>query len=143
MVETQFSAILNDLGAILNCKLEPDTNNSCLVAFGSGLQVQLELDRENNLVVGARLGTIAPSKYRENVFREALRSNEMNQLSLGTFGFSRGSNQLILFTTIDARNVNNQEFLGVVIKAFLAKANEWRDAIERGDVPVAKSALIE
>lgn len=139
MVETQFEAILRDLEPILHCTLKPDTNNACLVRLRSGLLVQFELNRQGHLLIGVKLGAIPSSQYLENILREALKANYMHSISTqGIFGYSKKSNQLILFATVDNRNINT-DLLASVLGPFLIKAQAWADAIGRGDVPSASS----
>jgi hypothetical protein len=103
MVASQFQAILQDLEPFFKCKLEPDNNNSCLIKMSSGIKIQIELDRYgDHLLIATRLGVLPAGRFRELVFKEALKANASDSPSQGVFGYSKKSEQLILF--FDARS---------------------------------------
>jgi hypothetical protein len=134
MVSTQFGSILKLLQPFFDCPLEPDTNNSCLIKLELGISIQLELDRHGLLLMGCRIGTLPMSRYRDNLIKQALRSNELSQPSTGVFGFSQKSNQLILFTKLEPRDLTSQQ-LQNLLPAFIEKAKKWGDALGNGETP--------
>lgn len=136
MVANQFEAILQDLEPYFKCKLTPDNNNSCLVKMGIGIQVQMELDPYGeDFVIGARLGVISSGRYREAVFREALKANNFYPPRQGIFSFSRKSGNLILFIAIPLRDVNRDKLIKI-LNPFIARAHIWSQAISRGAIPM-------
>jgi Tir chaperone protein (CesT) family len=134
MISSQFGAILKELEAFFDCSLEPDANNSCLITMGIGISIQIELDRYGLLLVGCRLGVIHMGRYRDNIMKEALKSNELTPPSTGIFGFSQKSNQLILFLKIDPLVFSIHQILALM-PPFITKAKLWTDAIGKGEVP--------
>lgn len=138
MVTSQFDALLKELEAFFKCKLESDQNNACLIKMSTGLRIQLELDRYNeHLMIGSRLGIIPPGRYREMVFKEALKANELYLPSTGVFGYSKKSGNLILFLLINLRDFNSDKMI-TMLTAFTKKAQTWAQTLNRGDVPAAE-----
>ena len=134
MVSTQFGAILKEFETYFNCPLVPDANDSCLITLGIGISLQIELDRYGLVLIGCRLGAVHMGRYRDNLIREALKSNEITLPSTGVIGFSQKSSQLILFMKINPLFFSVHQILAVM-PPFIAKAKQWTDAIAKGVVP--------
>lgn len=138
MITDQFSSLLKELESFFHCQLVPDANNACLIRMQTGVEIQLELDRYGeNLLIACRLNSPPPGRYRENVFKEALKSNSLQPPSFGTFGYSKKSDKMILFTKIALRYFNKESVISSILPAFVAKATTWHEALGRGDVPLA------
>jgi hypothetical protein len=133
MVNSQFGAILKGFEPFFQCPLEPDANDSCLVKMGIGISIQIELDRSSQLLIGCRLGSLPMSRYRNNLLKEALKSNGASLPSTGVFGFSQKSNHLILFIKLNSDLTPDQ--LSQAMFPFMAKAKLWTDAISKGETP--------
>jgi Tir chaperone protein (CesT) family len=135
MVNSQFGAILKEFEAFLKCPLEPDLNDSCLIKMKKmGISIQLEMDRYGKLLIGCRVGALPMSRFRENMIKQALKSNEATLPSTGIFGFSHKSSQLILFLHLNPDTLTNDQILAVM-PPFIAKAKLWADAIAKGEIP--------
>jgi len=136
MVTDTFGALLQEMGKILKLRdLQPDGNNSCLIRFPNGTQVQLELDHSGtNLIIGCDLGLVTPGRYRENVFREALISNGLPYPRHGDFAYSRHSDHLVLTHTLPIKDLNGEK-IAAALTPFLEKAKSWQEALARGDIP--------
>lgn len=138
MVGDLFESLLQEMGKAMNIPdLHADSNNSCLIAFDSGIEVQIEpYDRGEFLLIVCDLGEIPPGRYREDVFREALKSNGLPHPRPGTFGYSEQSNHLIFFGLLSLRELNGEK-IASFMEPFMEKAAAWKNALERGDVPLA------
>ncbi len=134
MVSSHFEAILKEFEPFFNCPLVPDSNDSCLVKMNNGLSIQIEISQGGRLLIGTRLGVLHMGRYRENLIKAALKSNDMS-LSSGTFGFSNKSGQLILFILTDPHQLHS---VSLLLTPFLNKAKKWLDAIEKGEVPTTE-----
>lgn len=136
MVTDAFSSILQELGKLLKIpKLEPDQNNACLIKFPNNASIQIELDRSGqNIFLGFDLGSVAPGRYRENVFAEALKSNGQLPPRHGDFSYSQKSDHLLLTELIPIHNLNGDKLLNA-ITPFLEKAQKWHEALAHGDIP--------
>lgn len=134
----EFAAILRDLEPFFQIPLQPDKNNSCLIKYDSGLSLQMELDRRDNLLVAVRLGAIPASRYRDNVFREALKSNFLYPPSEGIFGYSVKSGQLYFSITIDNQSFSLEKATNK-LTPFIEKSKKWFEALSRGEMPPSET----
>lgn len=135
--------MLQEMGTIMEIPdLQPDRNSSCLIKLKNGLKIQLELDKSGQFIIlGADLGTVPPGKYRENLFREALKANDMPYPNHGTLAYSRKSDRLVLFEHLNIKDLNGEK-VAVEISPFSEKALIWKDALQRGDVPVLNQSYM-
>ncbi|MBS4169081.1 CesT family type III secretion system chaperone [Parachlamydia sp. AcF125] len=136
MVSDLFDALLAEVGKELHIgDLYADRNHSCLIKFKEGVSIQIERDAPGErLIVGTSIGSIPPSKFRENVFREALKSNGLPEPRIGTFAYSKQSDQLILFGTLPMQDLTGEKIIAFLMP-FKEKAILWKNAVERGDIP--------
>ena len=134
MVSSQFAGILKEFENFFNCPLEPDANDSCLINMGIGVTIQMELDRYGFILIGCRLGAVPMGRYRDNLIRAALRSNDETIPSTGILGFSHKLNQLILFMKLNPQRLTVHQILALM-PPFVTKAKLWKDAIAKGEVP--------
>ena len=141
MVTDLFGALLSELGKVLKiANLHPDRNNSCLVQMVNGQQFQLELDRTSEFViVGTQLGAVTPGKYRESLFKEALKANDQPYPLHGILAYSTKTENLFLFMKIHVKDLTGDK-IAEEITPFLEKASVWSDAITRSDIPAVGSS---
>lgn len=140
MVSDIFESLLQELGKAMDIpNLHADANNSCLIAFDTGIEVQIEpFERDDFLLVVCDLGEVPPGRYREDVFREALKSNGLPSPREGTFAYSEQSNHLIIFGLLSFRELNGEK-IATFLHPFMDKALVWKSSLERGDVPLANT----
>lgn len=138
MVKDLYSALLQDLGQILKINdLHPDKNNSCLIKFKSGIKISIEIDKnEENIVLGCDIAEIPPGRYRENVFREALKANGMPHPRSGIFAYSKQTGHLIFFHNIPLKDVTAARIVDA-LTPFTERALQWKQAIDRGETPTS------
>ncbi len=141
MVTDMFGTLLQELGQSFgNIQLRPDQNNSCLIRLKEGISIQLELDRACQfLILGCTLGTLIPGKYRENIFHEALKANDMPYPLHGILGFSQKTGNLALFEKINVRDLNGEKIAAEIIP-FVEKAIVWSEALIRNEIPAISQA---
>lgn len=142
MVTDYFGSLLQELGKILEIPdLHPDRNNSCQITLKNGLSLQLEFDRSGQyIIIGADLGVVSPGRYRENVFREALKANDMPYPTHGILAYSKKSDRLVLFEKLRSHEITG-EVIAAELIPFSEKAIIWKDALVRSEVPVANQAF--
>lgn len=140
MVTDLFGSLLQELGHIMGIpELHPDRHNACLIKFPDGLEVQMELDGQGlELTMLSNLGILPPGKYRENVFREALRANGMPQPLNGTFAYSKKADSLVIFHRIPTKELSGDK-INTALLPFLEKARYWRETIINNEIPVVSS----
>jgi hypothetical protein len=136
MVTDAFGLLLQEVGKLLQIpKLEPDAHNSCLINFPGPISIQMEIDRSgNSLILGCDVGTLPPGRYRELVFREALRSNGLPLPHFGEFSYSKPADKLMLMEQIPMQDINGDKIISV-LNPLLEKAKYWKETISRGEVP--------
>ncbi len=140
MVKALFEALLEELGKTLKISdLHPDRNNSCLISLPNKLKLQLEMDSHaQNILLGCDLGPIPPGRYRENVFKEALKSNGLSGPNHGTVAFSQKTEHIILFKYLNVKDLTGEK-IADAIGPFTEKALKWKTALEHGEVPLASN----
>jgi len=137
MVSDLYETLLGELAKSLDIsELRPDQNNTCLIKFQSGVEIQIEpFDKEEQLLVVCDLGHIAPGRYREDVFREALKANGQPWPRYGTFAYSDQSDHLLLYKLMPLKDLNGEK-IGSYLSPYLEKAEKWKESLEKGEVPV-------
>lgn len=136
MVMDLLNTILKDLEKHVKVEdLHTDKNESCQINFPEGLEVQIELDPAGDyLCVGTKLGEVPSGRYRQTLFKEALRANGLPPPRYGTFAFSEKSKSLIYFEYLWAKEMTGEKLAGF-LGNFKEKALIWKEAIAKGDVP--------
>ncbi len=127
----RFEELLRELGAELGVTLHPDRRGACKLKINDQLHVQLECDTgQENLLIATFICEIPPGKYRENILKDALKSNSPFPKN-GTLAYSERNNRLALFTRLRLSNLDGRtlaDFLG----AFVEKATQWKNGVETG-----------
>lgn len=135
MFNDLFANVLAELSAILKLKLAPDKNNACLIKFKSGLSIHMEFDAgAEQVVIVSELGTPPLGRFRENLFREALKSNGLPPPKNGIFAYSKKNDALVLYSSVPMANLSGQK-LADLLAPFMQKADLWRVGIEKNEVP--------
>lgn len=137
MVTDLLGSLLQELSHALGvADLHPDSNNSCLLRLKSGLIIQIELDKGGQfLILGADLGGVPPGKYRENLFRECLKTNDMPPPLNGILCYSKKSDHLVLYEKIYLKDLNGEK-VAAEITPFAEKAFLWSQALLNNEIPV-------
>lgn len=143
MVTDILGSILQELSTALQIpNLQPDKNNSCLIKFKNGQEIQMEMDKSGQfLILGTTIGHTVPGRYRENIFREALRANHLAERQHGVFAYSKQSDTLILFQMIPIQDLTGEK-VSSLITPMMERARVWVDAISRGDTPPVEQSTI-
>jgi hypothetical protein len=139
MITDRFGALLEELGQAMKLKLAPDSHNACRIRFPDKLAVHLSPDKVGeylNIVI--EIGNPGEGKYKENVFREALRANGLPGQRNGIFCYGPKKDILLLYDTITFEDVHGQRLFDI-IQTLCQKAREWKDALSRGEIPPYRS----
>lgn len=138
MVANLFESLLQELGKtelIPIQGLHPDGNNSCLIRLKGGIEVQLELAKEEGwLLVGCDLGQTGQGKYREDILTEALRANGCPYPRWGDLAFSQKSDHLVLQHKMATKDLNGEK-IADFLAHFIEKAFIWKNALEHNEIP--------
>ncbi len=135
MIQEIFGSLLEELGTIMKMKLAPDRNNNCLIKYPNGLRVQMDYDTgTESILIVADLGVPAPGRYRENLFKEALKANGLPPPHPGVFAYSKKADSLVLYTSVSIIDCTGQK-LSEVLGPLIQRAELWRNAMGRGEIP--------
>src|SRR5262245_28591576 len=135
MIQDTFSALLGELGTILKIRLNADQNNSCKIKYKSGLTLQIDFDAASDRVIFvSSLGTPGPGRYRENIFREALKANGLPPPKYGIFAYSKKQEALVLYDSLPMKELTGQK-LADFLAPFCQRAEAWSSAISRNEIP--------
>lgn len=141
MVSDYFESLLHELGEALKIdNLSADANNTCLLQFNEhDLQVQIEPYQKGDfLLICSDLGNVPRGRYREDVFREALKTNGLAPPRHGIFAFSEQTDHLVLYALLSMRELNGEK-IAAFLTTFIEKGSAWKQAIASGVVPVANT----
>jgi hypothetical protein len=135
MIQDTFGAIIDELGKILKTRLAPDAHNACKLKYKSGLTIQIDFNSANEKIeLISSLGTPIPGRYRENLFREALKANGLPFPKYGVFAYSKKQDALVLYDHIPLKELSGQK-LADFLTPFAGRADLWSQAIAKGEVP--------
>lgn len=142
MVMDLFESLLQEFSKAVDIpNLKPDSNNSCLIALPKGPKIQLDIDPTNEfLLIGSELGFIPAGRYRENIFKEALRANSLPQPRYGDFAFSQKKETLLLTAKLHLRDLTGDKIASTYLP-FAEKAQHWFDALQKGETPSLTGAF--
>ena len=135
MITDRFGALLEELGTAMKIKLAPDTHGACRIRFRDKLEVTLSPDNVGeflNIVI--EIGNPGEGKYRENVFREALKANGLPEPRNGILCFGTKKNILLLCDSISFEDIHGQR-LADIIQTLAQKARQWKESLSRGEIP--------
>lgn len=126
--------VLEELSSLMNTKLQANQYSSCMFKFEDAY-VQVEIDKAGeHLLIVSKLGTIPAGKYRETLFREALRHNGFYKPFMGIFAYSKHADMLILYEMLPVKDINGNKVFSL-LPDFCSKVKIWTEAIARGEMP--------
>lgn len=127
----RFQELLNQLSVEIGLTLHPDKIGACTLKTREDFEVRLECDpRQENLLLAIFICEVPPGKFRENILKDALKSNAFFP-QIGTLAYSDRNHQLTLFTFAPLPLLNGAK-LAELLNAFIDKAYQWRTAVESG-----------
>lgn len=127
-----FEELIRELGLYLRLNLHLDRYGACTIQSRPHFAIQMQLDEtEENLWVFAPIAETPPGKFRENIFKEALKYNFILEESVGTLGYINQQNQLALFQRFPLQLLS-AERLAHILGAFFELGSSWQEAIDSG-----------
>jgi hypothetical protein len=128
----QFEELLQQLGKVFHLKLHVDKSHACSIRLHDQITIQLQLDiSQEHLWIFSKLTEVPPGKFRENIFREALKANSLPDPRIGIFAYLANTNHLVLFQKYPIQILNGDRLAGL-IGALLEMADSWMKAIASG-----------
>lgn len=129
--------LLNSLGRIFHLDLEVDGRGACSILIPPALIVQIQLDAsQEKLFLFAKLAEIPPGKFRENVLKEALKTNALPDPLAGYLAYLNASSHLVLCQAYPLAILNGER-LASFFGSFLEMAQSWQKALESGNASPA------
>ena len=139
MVTDRFGALIEELAAVTQLKLAPDSHGAVMIRYKDTLQVYIEPDSLGESVhLLIEIGKPGEGKYRENILREALRANGQPFPRLGTFSYGQKKESLVIFEAVSMEDLTGAR-LAELVSQLSEKARVWRDSIARGETPPVQS----
>jgi hypothetical protein len=131
----RFQEVLNQLSLLLDTPLYPDKKGACKLKVNENLYVQIEFQPEKQrLLLMSFICEIPPGKFRENVFKHALKTH-YPMPDGGILSYSEKNNQLCLFDFLSLEYISGQKILEALYP-FITKAQTWRSSVESGQTAV-------
>jgi hypothetical protein len=133
-----FEELIEKLGIHVGVPLHLDNKGVCLLVYKEKLKVQIQNYPERERVgIGSFLGEIPPGKFRENVFKEALKANGIFP-SQGSFSYILRNRNLAIWRELPYYELTPDQFSKTIFQ-FIEKADLWRSCLESGSLlPVAQ-----
>jgi len=127
----RFEEIVKELGAIVNLPLHLDKQGRVRLNVNQLFSVQLEFEPDKErILIASFLCEMPPGKFRENLFKECLKTNFFVP-TIGILGLSQRNNQLVLFDYLPIQKLTGQK-LADFLTIFFQKADLWRTAVQTG-----------
>lgn len=130
----RFAALLEDLGSLIQVPLHPDHKRSCCLNIDGHLHLKIEDDeRMSRLLVGSFICDVPPGKFREKIFKELLKENNLFP-RIGTFGYCQRNNSLTLISYLPYAGLQGTS-LADFLTEFIEKSVAWKRGVETGQFP--------
>ena len=126
----RFEELLKELGEVIDVPLHLDKHRACKINVNHFLNVQLEGDPlKERILMAAFLCDVPAGKFRENVFKDALKINNLYP-RIGTLAYSQRNNKLALFEYVYFHDLNAKK-LSEILSKFIDRGTLWKTAIEK------------
>lgn len=131
-----FASLLKELGEKIGIpNLEPTENNNIVITLAGKNDLILEQHKSQPfLIISFEITEIPAGRFRENILREALKFNDLNQVHGGVMAFSKKTQKLVLFEMLPMNDIHVDQ-LYTVMKALSEKATLWKESLSRGEAP--------
>lgn len=129
-----FEKLLIDLGEALSTPLHLDEHNTCAILINEVFRVQLELDSSEEFVImGGMIAPLPPGSYRISTLKEALKSNDKENIERGILSFIPSNQMLFIHKKCPITNLSTEDLLEKLVH-LCEKGMQWKTAIESGQI---------
>jgi hypothetical protein len=118
---------LNALSEKLGLEINPDIEGGLVLLIDEKYKIQIEF-LEDRVLISSVIGEILPSRYRHQVFQDALKAN-FKSSAYGTLGYSSGQKLLLLILSYPIIPPNDSDLVNG-IEGFILKSKAWTDALQ-------------
>jgi hypothetical protein len=127
----RFQELLDELGAHIRFPLHVGKNRSCGLNINDQIHIQLTMnDTTQSLLVVAFVAEVPLGRYREELFKEALKHNDRYPRP-GVLSFMSKVNQLTAFEYLPIVELNGVK-LAAFLGSFIPFVDEWHVAVAKG-----------
>ena len=123
-------AFLKEVSEKLTLEINPDVDMGLVLFFENTYKVQIEF-LEETILLSSIIGEILPSKFREKVFEDAMKSNFKTAYS-GVLGYSDHQKNLILVLSYPVNPPSTDDF-APLLEAFIKKAKDWTEGLKNSN----------
>ena len=132
MMKNDFEEFIEKLGDKIDLPLHVDELNCCSLMIDDDFIVQIEEDRENNILIFSNIAEILPGKFRENTLKMALKRNN-KPFQLGTLSYNDKDSNLVFFQFFELAKIDISFFL-LILEKFIEIADSLKKAILSGNI---------
>jgi hypothetical protein len=136
--------LLIELGKLIQIPLKVDANNSCMITFPKEkIEIQIEHELSTDmLIIGSNIAKLPPGRFRQNLFEQSLKANNLDNPRGGILAFSPRSDMLVIFTKLAMKDLKPEDVAQAMIP-FKDKLKKWKDGIQNNEVPQLLSSGIK
>ena len=125
--------LIAELGALVGDEeLTPDLDQACNLLVNESVEVQIELEvTGEHIFLFSMIAELPPGRFRENILRDALKSNYIIDELPGYLSYIASENQLVLLESIHSHAITADKLLNHLAD-FVSRVERWREAIDNG-----------
>jgi hypothetical protein len=130
----KFAILIDELGTLIQVPLQLDHRRHCALSINGELHIQMsEEETKETLLIATFIGEVPPGKFREILFKEALKENNLFP-RVGTFSYSERNNQLAFVSSLPFAGLHGNA-LTDFLETFIEKALSWKTGLATGQLP--------
>ncbi|KIC75879.1 putative type III secretion chaperone SycE [Neochlamydia sp. TUME1] len=136
MPSHNLESLLKDLGEKIELShLEPTGNNNITLLLKGNNEVVLQKhNSQPYLIISFEILELPIGRFRENIFREALKFNHLNKAHEGIFAFSKKTQMFFLFDMLPFDEISGEQ-VNAIMQNLSEKVTLWKEALNRGEIP--------
>jgi len=122
-------ALVEAIASHYKIQIEMPKENGLILNFEQKHKIQIEW-LDDRILISSLIGELLPSRFRDQVFLDALRSN-FKSSGFGTLAYSHVKKQLVLVLPYIKVPPKEEEFIAL-LEGFLKKTIAWTEALSTG-----------
>jgi len=127
-----FTDLIEELGELTDQDITAELNQTCRLKVNETMYVQLEVDPTSEFILTTvEISEIPPGRFRENILKDALKSNFLVEVNHSVLAYLGVDNKLILYEYIYAHALTG-ETLYEHIHRLVTRGEKWKNAIDSG-----------
>ncbi len=124
--------LIAQLSERLKREIYPDINNIVVLLIEKRVKIHIEIDSmEEFITIGAFITELPPGKFRENILKDALKSNFDEHKNPGILSYMARENVLALHSKFALSGLTIDSLMQS-LKHLTKRARLWQDAINEG-----------